>query len=542
MANPVRDRWWVLFTACCIQPLCLACTDDPYPGHIVRLTTPAGVATRTVDSNHTFAWGASQLAPAVPSTGSAAYGGKLEFLAPTNAAQFVRSPKQQEVMAFDLGWNLGQYGFLQAQRPIVLDVGRAYNTVIGHGSIQLKEPPGYGAGFPPLHVVRYWHGECSIRLGWTQGDLALFPLLDKAMAQAVSCAAKYPVQVDPECVTNDETYAPCPLVPNLPIPEWIQDLGSTKMTVKSAEYSPQFSSEADVNRMGFFFLNSYSVKWSLAGGIPLIDFSLKLNPTYEVGLSGDGFVRVGQIGPNYVVMVPNKPEVVQDIIQPALATLLPRRMEEVFRQNLTVPLNLVASAAPPILQPVFLDAIACDPGLPTAEQQTGCYQQVVGTTTPLANSLLFQFVRGQILQYLNSIPYPSNPEAYATFEAAKFVLALQPRNFSCSPNPDGAGFCAFRPIIHRVNVLPNELELVVARDLDFGGAEAENEVALYTWLPVLMYNAGVDFPAELTSFCGGPTRPARGVFSRLQQFNQALPDPPTCSSCFPGDEYVCSQF
>ncbi len=183
--------------------------DDPRL-HNVRLSTSQGTADRFIGGNHTYAWGVDQLQPAVGPAG-----GGIAFTAGHPAAQFLLSPRQQELMAFDGAWNLGPEGFLQASRPIDLSTGdfTAYNTILGHGAMQLQGPPGYG-NFRAAHLVRYWHGACSIRLNWTVGDLALFPLIDEGLGRAFACSARYPVEKDPQCATNSETYFPCPLVKN----------------------------------------------------------------------------------------------------------------------------------------------------------------------------------------------------------------------------------------------------------------------------------------------------------------------------------------
>ncbi len=283
--------------------------------------------------------------------------------------------------------------------------------------------------------------------------------------------------------------------------------------------------------MGFFFHNRYEIGVKFIDA-PIFTASVRVNPTYEMRASSDGFVLVKEsdFAPTYVVLIPGKNSVKNNIIIPGLRKNLPIQLEQQFRDNLTIALEDVTPGIPPPFQSAYTDMISCDADENRDQQQATCFGQIAG------NPLLQQYVQNFITSLLPA------PEflPFAIAEAAKFVQGPRPENFTCR-RTDTGDFCAFRSIVRRVNVLPNELELVLVQDLDSGGAQADNERALYSILPLLAINAGVPLPSELSSLCREPIRPTRGTIARYQRSNVPLPEPQSCAECY-GADPVCEQF
>jgi hypothetical protein len=120
--------------------------------------------------------------------------------------------------------------------------------------------------------------------------------------------------------------------------------------------------------------------------------------------------------------------------------------------------------------------------------------------------------------------------------------ALMDRIWRRYAPPDvGGASCAFRPIVQRVNALPNELELVISEDLDSGGERAENERVFYTLLPIIAAANNVRIPPELERTCEPPERPSEGVLSRFLRADESLEIPETCEECH-GNDPVCGMF
>jgi hypothetical protein len=172
--------------------------------------------------------------------------------------------------------------------------------------------------------------------------------------------------------------------------------------------------------------------------------------------------------------------------------------------------------------PVLLGQYPCNHTDDLATQQSQCFTtftKISGTSSPALTALMLAFLKlGQSAMQAN---------ANATLAAS----ALEPRNFMCQEKttmPDnGLPFdtCGIHPVFRRVNVLPDEIEFVLAETV-----ADPARFALYTAFGAL---AGAPL-------CGQPIMrcqtPGEGCAIPLVQHgvkSQSTPDPMVgaCGAC-----------
>jgi hypothetical protein len=256
---------------------------------------------------------------------------------------------------------------------------------------------------------------------------------------------------------------------------------ATSVTRGYDSFSPHFVSRATHIHHGFELEAEYTFGASLGSA------TFTMNPAYEIHERDlDGLVRVDAIQ--------QRLEPANLAIQEGLATQLPAAIEDTIAAGLTFPLT----------NPVF--DFGCDPKASVEKQQQACFEAVASAGDGSPAHFIFQHA-------LEAAGYGGGfPDAYATL----MVGQLSPRNFSCPmPDADAEAQCAFHPIIRRVNVLPDVMELVFARDTGVPGDGAAEEKIFYTLLPDVLKGLGVK-GAEQLAFCDKPVLRADGKVTLVE--------------------------
>ncbi|MCC6554989.1 MAG: hypothetical protein IT372_18605 [Polyangiaceae bacterium] len=218
---------------------------------------------------------------------------------------------------------------------------------------------------------------------------------------------------------------------------------------------------------------SFEALYKLHGfGLP---FSYYMNPAYEFRVRPeDGLVDLESVHQD---VVPGSPE-----IEDALAVTLPGEVARTINERLTFSLE----------NPVI--ATVCDPTASTSTQQEFCFTKAVGSPSdPGYLGFIFQL----------GLEKSGMDESVAQWLAAEMVAGLVPKNFACIASADGGGTCAFHPDILRINVMPDELELVLVAEDD-----PSEKYLLYANLPAVV--AGLLPGTEVPHLCSVPIARAGG--------------------------------
>jgi len=214
-----------------------------------------------------------------------------------------------------------------------------------------------------------------------------------------------------------------------------EDIGASG-TAEFDVFQPHFTSDLENIRMGFLFESILT--FSIAG---VFGTNVYMNPSYEMGVNpSNGLLRV--VSTQQKVVVTNNPfSSIKPQIQNALANTLPRQLEQSVAALVTSPLT--GGGFP---------GIPCDPSASEATQQAACFAAVTNGGA-MAPAFLF-FRAAHAAAGIN--------EPQATNIANRSVSALESRNFAC----DSAGICAFHPVFERLNVLPDNLEVVLSDEFN----------------------------------------------------------------------------
>lgn len=198
-------------------------------------------------------------------------------------------------------------------------------------------------------------------------------------------------------------------------------------------FQPYFIGAYDTIEHGF----SFEAYYDIHGGP--FSFLYKMNPAYEIHIRPeDGLVQLESV---HQGVVPSSPA-----LQQALQNDVPTVVSKTINDRLTIPLYNPTLPTP------------CDLGASITEQQEFCFgAAVVGDSGP---SNLERILKVGFEQ----AGYDTSLAEWAT---EQMLAGLEPRNFACVAVPESTvGSCAIHPVIQRVNVLPDELELVFAAEDD----------------------------------------------------------------------------
>jgi hypothetical protein len=201
-----------------------------------------------------------------------------------------------------------------------------------------------------------------------------------------------------------------------------QGLGFVHVTRRSFEAQPHFRGEtglALINEAPTEMGVSFSAEFDAREPSTNAGITVGMNPGYAIKVNADGGIDVYNINDAANVFLVNGPAGVKDRIKDALINTVPAAIAAQFNDALVVPL------------PSML-ATSCDPTTP-ATSARGCYDAAVA-------ALGLGCLAGNT-------------------SACSAQSAIEPRNFVC---PTSSGMCAFKPVVHGLNVLPDSIELVFA--------------------------------------------------------------------------------
>ncbi|MEJ7734492.1 MAG: hypothetical protein WKG00_35505 [Polyangiaceae bacterium] len=292
---------------------------------------------------------------------------------------------------------------------------------------------------PTYHVIRYWHGLCGVRTPWT----TLFNELSDGLLEEIAEKAAE---------------------------KWF--ISST--TRHYDKMAPMFHGYLDDIRHGFAIEAEYSLN------IGALEEQFYINPAYTLSVKkSNGMVNVTHVHSGVVAIGD-----VEEVIEPALESELPAALEENIASQMRVSLQTGLSDS------------TCDPTADLATQQDTCFTKFADGGG--GDSVLQVFFEKALLA-------AGYDDEYSEHAAMQMNRALRKKNFSCQPDaPDSKfGNCFFNPVIMRLNVLPNYLEMVFAPEfegtLDTPGHDLQ---LLYTYLPLLQQLA--DPNADYTNLCWNP--------------------------------------
>ena len=294
--------------------------------------------------------------------------------------------------------------------------------------------------FPPPyatgHIVRYWHGQCAVRKSWAE----IFDPISEGILDSFTTSI--------DACTRE----------------------ATALWRDWDRFAPNFFSEGLDIRHGFSFEAHYTAIG--LSGYPVV--GVYLNPAYVFRIrEADGLLDVENVRRGVVSIADTCG------IQEALKTDLPKEIEHLVETEATKPLQVAG-----------ISLATCTPG-PTAQQD--CYHDIV--TLGLAHDFF--------APALAAVGYGSGPGSAGDVLASRMQAAMDQRNFSCFdtgiPGP-GQYACAFHPVFQAVNVLPNEVEFVVAPEPI--SRCTTNVYLLYHLLPAVLEYYGDD--GSKFDFCGAP--------------------------------------
>lgn len=288
------------------------------------------------------------------------------------------------------------------------------------------------------HVIRYWHGLCGVRVPWTEiFDELSDGLLEKLAEQAAE--------------------------------EWY--LGTT--TRHYDKMSPMFHGYLGDIQHGFAIEGEYSLSF-----LGSLQEQFYINPAYTLSVHNKtGMVNVTNVHAGVVAIGD-----VADVVEPALMKDLPVALEESIADRMRVSLKTG-----------IFDS-ACDPKDDLEDQQDVCFAKFAdGDGGDSVMQILFE----------TALLDAGYSDEWSKQAAEQMNRALEKRNFSCQPDPvdDKFGDCAFNPVIMRLNVLPNHMEMVFAPEFEgVQGTPGHDLQLLYQYLPLLQQLADPDAQPEPLCF------------------------------------------
>ncbi len=402
-----------------------------YPLGQVILIGQHNFASRLIGGAETFALTIDDLYPPSYDVGSGSQ--SLLYVFPT------QDTPRMEIVGFDLAYALpildphpepcpfGDYCPLNFPYPIV-----NYVSVLPN-SLKPFFPQPEATYTAIQHVMRYNHGACSFKIPM---NAFLGEITQRMWTEAI-----------------------VPEVAKLPIAATVRRL------FDFAE--PFFVSTSTHIRHGFTILAVYEFD-ALGFGM-----QVEINPAYELSVRpSDGLLQVTNIQKHVIVI--NNMFDVKDKIMRGLAPvegepLTGMTLQEQLEQQ-------VEDLATRLFGELPDQVIPCDDTQNVAAQQKECF-----------NTLKLPWVRQSLSDFIvnrlqGALGWLDEPTARAYAELA--LSALQERNFSCRDN-----LCHFHPVFKRINVLPDEIEFVLADQPQFNPPGEAGLVMLYDILPVL-------FPGE----------------------------------------------
>lgn len=244
-------------------------------------------------------------------------------------------------------------------------------------------------------------------------------------------------------------------------------------------FQPNFIGYLADIRHGFVFEAVYDVP---------ISGLVTMNPAYVFDIRAvDGLIDVTSV--HQGVITPGNPlePNLQQLITQALKDELPLAIEQAINGQLTVSLEN------PTLQ------FNCDPSLTEAGQQAQCATALLDDpNTPTIGDV-----------FSAALQQAGLPAATADAIADQMAQGVSPKNFTCAPNSTGGNECAFHPIVKRINIMPDEIELVFAGEPEYSGFGEDDLVLLYIWLPIV--NKGATGNPSPEIFCDLPIGRPDGV-------------------------------
>lgn len=403
-----------------------------YPFENIILTSPNGVSGNVASGNVTLAYSRGELAP--PSLDPPGTQQLLEFF-----PAFPGNNPRQDVVAFPLDWSSPilnpdpQIDYVPIQTQFI-------NVVAGYGYYYTFNGTASTTAAPTSHIIRFWHGECSVRQAWPD----IFDLVSQGLYDGIREGTEQQV-----------------------FKIFGHTFGTPVLNRTYDTFAPMFIGYVDDIQHGFTLEGLYDA--TLLGSRL---YSAKINPAYTLKANPDtGLVDIVTVHQG-VVSIGNflgfgNPK---DALTAALKDTLPAQLMKAFNDKLTVELK----AAP-------IDS-ACDPAASTADQQQECFDLVV-SGTPLTGPMQQLFAAGLKATGVS-------PQA-ADALASSMAQGVKPHNFLCKENldglgnPDGSGNCTFHPFVKRLNVLPQDVELVLAREVTNPAIDQDgnNELLLIRYLP-----------------------------------------------------------
>jgi hypothetical protein len=188
---------------------------------------------------------------------------------------------------------------------------------------------------------------------------------------------------------------------------------------------PHFRSRGSLMDMGFMFEAMY--KFSVGATLATVS----LDPAFSIGLrQADGLFTLKNIARNVTTL--------------GLASSAKPEIDAVL-QNMAPIENLINQSLSPLVSQ-FVSAI----GLPAGSVTTSCVTPTPGMPSPEC----FGNVNTAITNFLSGVGTPPQLVTLAT-------QILTPTNFTCDPTLQ----CRFHPVFQGVNILPDNLEIVLAPDL-----------------------------------------------------------------------------
>jgi len=293
-------------------------------------------------------------------------------------------------------------------------------------------------GGPTFSMVRHWHGSCAVQIPWVSDEGELDPLNDVSdqLFKAFVCNAN------------------------------ATDLGDAVSASRLVdEIQPHFTGFQDFSFAGIMLQAVYTAQFG-----PAV-ITVEMNPAWSFDVrESDGLLDVTNLQRRVVVIGDPFDFGIEESIDEALIETFPTQLELQVEEAFT-------QAIPQLNLP-------CDLDDDLETQQQICFDQAV----PLAPIAFTDF-------WLND----GASQASAENLAQRATNGLQPRNFSCQAVAAAiGGFCEFHPVFLRVNVLPDELEFVLA-------AELSDEYWLYRTLEI----------ATGATICGQTVRPREGLVARV---------------------------
>jgi len=305
---------------------------------------------------------------------------------------------------------------------------------------------------PTFSVARYWHGACAVQVPWVNPGGELDPLRNISD------------QLFKAVVCNAE-----------------DQFAAASVARVYDEIQPHFTGLQDFSFAGLMMNAQFTVQFG-----PFV-LTIDINPAWSFGVrEDDGLLQVETLQRRTVVIGDTFGLGVKESIDEALDQTFGRVLEQQVADAVTISLTEIL----PVL---------CDPEAPLADQQQQCFDVAM----PLAPA-------GFAAIWAQDGSTPATAQALGQRAAD----GLEPRNFVCR-RENGRGVCAFHPVILRVNVLPDELEFVLA-----------GELSDQSWLYATLERATGQ------QICGLPVRPRTGRIA-LHQSGPADDDEAIPGSCAP---------